>query len=909
MTSEQPPAPTRNPAPDWTDEAEAKWACVRRQIGTMFLNVLRGAERSSRAMTLFGVGDRVEFLVDKKLAHISRVNRVQKGGVSTKEGKSVEQRTADRLRRVIFEQRRRLGIVRREGWQALPKGENFIFGGLEEKKGGDGQGPANADPSHYSFIQVLQGLADAYEEAEGRYYEVTPLPAAEGFNCRKVWGKQRFVAKASGDREAMWACDLAGADPKRGKVKHLSNFTLKPLFTLVRADGTSQRVVELTSIHGVRRQGECSGPVQMPSEALKTSVQWRGWLMSIGGFSWEHGDVNFQLLHEDWSAELADQRVYEIPYQGWHAESRMWLGADCAITAAGEVRQPGKHDIYWVRMPDGKKRGFRPAMDRDGVLVDCDEYRGPTKLHHGGVYYQPRTVLERGRAAGEFALRELRADEAGTFAEHQDPRVVRELFRKFLGCLDETLENYDGLTCVAMSVLGAAHPEVLARYSQFPGLQLVGEKGHGKSSIARWLMRMIGYHLETGVNIDSSTAPGMDQLSQQYSGLAVWFEEFQQLDKQGSKSVENFFKALFDGSGGAKVTVKRTKRCYAIVSGEMGPKGPAHRERYVQVKVDQSFRRNNHFDWFQRHRDTLFTIFREILRRRADFARTVAAEAEAWISDPSHDDQPARHQFVVGLIWGAFKALGKVFPPNPEEDESTAVAAYLTKRCHDGAADTQTMSRVDMFMSSFVSCLNAGVFTREEGQLETLMRAAPVTSTREEFERGGKAIVGTPPDAPDQTFPNCPPWVSWRLCLRIDDVLHLMKAELRRGGEQVELTAVDLMAQMAGRPWFVHWKGTNLSIGGSATRKAVVIDLDRMPSLGYVPTPTEQVAAQWHNHLKETQKKDSINLAVIPSASPLWAWEDPRLGPLYSAVRKLHPNAAIAGSSVVTAELDVGRKE
>jgi len=213
-------------------------------------------------------------------------------------------------------------------------------------------------------------LARAYQATAGRYYRMKPLSEKQ----EDFWLQLQEESRRRGDEEAKRACTLVLRGrknlkaTKRGHIPEtISDFYMRPLFVLRRANGTRTRVVTIHTVHGVN-----TPPIEIPWEEFGSPVKIRDCFnRNITGASWDGGQSELTALHEDFAHALAFKDVIEVPVRGYHAKSKIWFFEDIAIAEEGEFLPDPKTNIFWIKR--GKDiEAYSFARNPDGIdhLVD-----------------------------------------------------------------------------------------------------------------------------------------------------------------------------------------------------------------------------------------------------------------------------------------------------------------------------------------------------------------------------------------------------------------------------------------------------------------------------------------------------------------------------------------------------------
>lgn len=370
---------------------------------------------------------------------------------------------------------------------------------------------------------------------------------------------------------------------------------------------------------------------------------------------------------------------------GWHATSKLWFSGDSAITPEGALLRPDVDGVIWhnglgYRMGTADWEGESFAMGR------------PT--------WQPEQAL--------------RWDvERGLFLEPGDQdhsEAMRELFLSLQLTLIETLGGPEGLLVLGAMFSFAAAPEFFEREKWFPGLWIHGERGSGKTMLARWMMRVWGFNLEGGVNLPNCTKVGMQLASQQYSNLPLWFEEYQStLDQAKVEMVKSLYnrEPLLKKEFGEQ---RRRIVSNAVITGEATAADSAIRQRFPHVQVSDKRRKGNTQEWFQSNEHVFFTLGRFALRNRTEFVKEFYRAWRAWNAEPLLRVADERSKQVHGVSWAGFVAfneiLGKATPPKELDNLKTWLMGHTIQAVRDVKSDV----KVNIFWQLLIDAFKLGVF-------------------------------------------------------------------------------------------------------------------------------------------------------------------------------------------------------
>jgi hypothetical protein len=308
----------------------------------------------------------------------------------------------------------------------------------------------------------------------------------------------------------------------KGMPEKVSDFLIEPLYVLVKADGTRQRIVRIHPLHG-----RSTPKLALPSGMYSQPSKFREWCYdNCSAAGWGTGERPLQDLAFDINHAIGFREVHEVALRGYHKLSRIWFFGDLAVPPEGEPILPNRQGIFHY---DGKMY----------CLSDKDQE---------GEFFRQKTPL----LHPEWPFTDLQ---------------VRELFQLYTQYLYEIIGSHAGYLAVGTALSYAAAPEIYDRYAAFSSLWVHGQPKHGKSSVSRWLMGLHGFNLEAGTSLQKMSGPGLSILLQQYGNLMVWIEEYQHPPEKWQ--VENL-KAMYDRQPGSKKSyteLQRVVRTGGIVTG------------------------------------------------------------------------------------------------------------------------------------------------------------------------------------------------------------------------------------------------------------------------------------------------------------------------------------------------------
>lgn len=695
----------------------------------------------------------------------------------------------------------------------------------------------------------LRMLGAAYLILEGGYFfhhSVKPMPAvrrAPKPHEREFWLAVMDEAESVGDVDSAWAAEMA----LRGRPERFTDFFVEPLYKLLKASGEFVRVVNI-----VNRYGERTSRLELPGTLYSTPTRLREFLntRSDGG-SWGSGERELQAKMEDWNSELAFRTVKEVCAWGWHAEAKAWFAGDCAIDAEG-IHRLNRHEYFHLK--SGKWQVGK--VDREGT----DWFQVAPEWH---------------------------PEVSG------DPERIAWLLSEFVEQLHLAIGDSHAFLALGIVFAYAAAPEIFEAYHCFPGLWIHGEASQGKTTIARWLMRLCGFPFvgrHGGVSLESSSGAGGALVMQQYSNLPVWFEEAQ-TDTRGE--LLRLLKDTFNRIGGAKrlSTGMRQILTAPIVIGQATSNDHATRTRYPHILVAASRRlpkgrtlwdtaelsddeakklQERNYQYVEENLlGDLYLVFRHVLLNRATFVKQVLSIIRDWVNSESMQSVEKRTATVRGIALAGFAAALEVcgvsklrhwieldgrfqrVAVDREELLEYGLRPFLVEEARRSIADIRETGEIEEFLRALLTCWERQGFGDQKSDWRAYFSV----------QLGDYA---DPPGVPENSI-QLGNWQQVSLFLNPDSLVDALTEYLRRQNKILRLRRDDLKAQMSARPWWIkkdtHYKVRFQVNGVSVGRRPWGLNLDLLPDFGYRPI------------------SDAELLAAHPN--------DPRKGPLYAIVDAL----------------------
>lgn len=643
---------------------------------------------------------------------------------------------------------------------------------------------------------LLMKLAQRYREVGGRYY----ICKAISDRPRSLLEQEQERARRTGDDEYQRMLALLLDE---GMPEPVSNFTVKWHYTVVRSNGVRDRLVSLRNVHG-----EETAMVMLPAKPFSRPSEWRQWLLENGGFSWSCGERELQALTEDGCRMVAFKTVQEVASLGYHEASKLWFFGDAAVGPDGVWHEPDKHGIIWVRSEAGSQ-GYTLRRDAGG-RPRCGENQ---EFVQGLPLMRPKV--------------ETRPDLAEFFGD-----VSQRLY--------ETIGGLESCILLGMICSYAAMPELYARWTATPGLWVPGEQGNGKSSVARWLIRVWGFQSENGRPLPGSTSAKIRVALQQYSNLPLWLEEYQPGCEPWKHEI---LKNVLDRSPSMKIDMGDRARdilTSVLVTGVATCPDAQVKSRYAHVQVSARRRMADHFRWFEEHSGEFYQFGRALLTRRAEYVQEFQKLLAEWIEGEDMARVDARARLVHGVAWAGWVAAARMFKVMAAAGEAD-MRAFLAAHTRAASRETSESVNVNQFWLDVVSAAQQGAF----GETPAEMRA---------FFKWDERVLSHPPEerlleAPGATLEAqaATEWRSAHLYFVPQLVIEALRAHQRKHGAAAPpLERNDLMAQMKVKPYWewarnrdgsVNTSGHRQRFAGKKTAQACwCINVDQH-ELGFVPCP------------------------------------------------------------------------
>lgn len=633
----------------------------------------------------------------------------------------------------------------------------------------------------------LLALAKAYGTLKGRYYIYKRLTP----KAQEDWTERLMQASENGDVELRRVCDLM----LKGIPEAVTDFTVQWHYAVERQSGQTERLVTLANVWG-----EVSRMVLLSPRGFARPSDWREWLLSVGGYSWSCGERELNALQADANHELVGKLVREVATFGYHEQSGMWFFEDCAIGPDGAIHRPDKQGMFWVQGRNGRE-GWTLRRDNLGRLRDRENQEFVQK----GPKMRPGVP---------------------------DREDLPGLWRDLCDAMFQTIGGMDGFVAMGMVLAYAAMPELFKEWNATPGLWLHGTQSQGKTSVARWLIRIWGFMKESGTPLPGSTGAKMRAALQQYCNLPLWLDEYQPFCPPWQVEL---VKNIYDRSPGMKMDFgdqAREMLTSVIVTGVATSSDAQAKSRYAHVQVSSERRQGDHYRWMEdTSRAEFYQIGRHVLTRRPEFVKHFMELLRQWMDRAEMRDVDARARMVHGVAYAGWGAAARLFGTHGE-DVLLNYRTFLDSYCRIGASESGEAVNVNQFWSDVLAAAQKDAFGETPADLRRFFHV-----TEREVEH--------PPGAPTQTKTA---WRSVKLYFLPQLVLDALRAHKRKQGLDVPLNLSDLRSQMRVRGYWVPCfkadgsvdnNGHRQRFAGGSPQRCWCVDLDRH-EMGYRPCTDEE---------------------------------------------------------------------
>lgn len=413
------------------------------------------------------------------------------------------------------------------------------------------------------------------------------------------------------DFRSVWIADgKYRAETQNGGNKIISNFVMNVLF-LLKSNTNPKRIVEFKNVLGQAFVTELS------MEDLTSVSAFRKKLIGYGSFIYK-GDI-YELLNLSEMLFKEERVASELTSLGWQKNYGFFAFSN-GITSGGKFYPVDEYGIVTYH----DERFYLPAFS--GLYNDADEaYENERKFKH---FVESHTTFE------EWS----------------------ELFYK-------AYKNNGAIgLCFGVAVL--FRDIIFGELKFFPMLNLFGQKGSGKSTVAESLLNLFGTP-QSAMSLEnaSSTKKGMYRKFGQFRNGIVWLDEYK---NSIHPDIIGLLKNLFDGIGYERAQTSQDNKTHSapvlsstIISGQDMPTiDPALFTRVVLLMFkNNSFAPDDKINYDllkQMEKKGLTGITIHLLAQRELIVEHFAKEFKMWFGKLSenfkYDDIPDRLLKNVAVI-------------------------------------------------------------------------------------------------------------------------------------------------------------------------------------------------------------------------------------------------------------------
>lgn len=446
--------------------------------------------------------------------------------------------------------------------------------------------------------------------------------------------------------------------------------------------GSDGQVVRLVRIKNCRSGKWSDRLYDLNAASSCAPKNFREWGLGTGQCVWSGNQEELDTMMLDLDNSVEGRNIFEINAYGHSKASGLWFFGDCAFSPEGHILEADASNIIW---------------------------------HEGMGYQVDPSVEDRGTSFEQRAPLMLCAQETAANAAKNPTDILHAM----CGDLLEIIGDYDAWIFIGNLASYAIAPELIKYYGGHPGAWLYGVRGGGKTTIARWGMRIWGFGHLDGIAIDDRTTPvGMNRTLSQYSNLPVWFEEYRHSTVTPQK--EAVLRGAFDRNSGAKGMPdgsNRTKSAKVfttpIVTGESSSSDAATRSRYTQFNIAKSRRKpgaENSYSRIQQDCKHYYLIGKYILEHREEFWKLCEPEIRKWWEDNDAVKKQVadeRVRYVYAVARASFLALAKMLDVRHDELD------YFDNACIHYAEIALQDVVDETFVNQFWSDVVSGLRTNE----------------------------------------------------------------------------------------------------------------------------------------------------------------------------------------------------
>jgi len=340
------------------------------------------------------------------------------------------------------------------------------------------------------------------------------------FTINQSEGTIEEVKKAN--RENVWVADgcYYGYD-QRGNVKSFSNFTMNVLF-LLRSSTNPKRIVNFKNVLGQ----SCVKELTMDDFVSVSSFRKK--LIADGSFIFK-GEM-WELLNLQEILFKEEKNASELTSLGWHKNQGFWAWSN-GLTANGKYFPVDEYGIVQFN----QERFYLPAYSN--LFTDADE-----------IFKNERNF------------------------KHIENEVTFDAWAYYF----YKAYKDNGIVGICFYIASLFRDIIFDEFNEFPILNLFGQKGSGKSTMAKSLMYMFGQPQNAiSLENESSTRKGIYRKFSQFRNAIIWFDEYKNTI---NPFLIGLLKNLYDGIGYERAQTTQDNRTHnnpvlssAIISGQDMP--------------------------------------------------------------------------------------------------------------------------------------------------------------------------------------------------------------------------------------------------------------------------------------------------------------------------------------------------
>lgn len=688
----------------------------------------------------------------------------------------------------------------------------------------------------------------------GRYYTCNPISRKTNKDLHAAAVELRNTAGK--DMDKRWLAEFLLA----GEPSPVSNFKMECLYLLRGTDGNVTRLVRLVNILGEVSAGpETGGTDILPADLFASAEKFRAWCLLKGNFNWGvgggAGNIELQMLHSDVSSNAAYKVARLIEYCGWHPVkgdvNGIWFKDECAFTATGEIILP----------------------DDDGVIQHSGEIYVLARKGREADFAHERPMMRPSETLDETepwlkameSVKLVTLDKAEWEEASQEMPVLSGFFREMCRRFHDTAGGMGGWMAVGSMLGYAVGPEFFKHYGCLPSIFIPGQMGSGKTVFTNWLMGIQGYQpvegcKGLGLGKGSRVTPvGLCQQLENYSSMALWFDEYRQYEISDEKV--SIIRDSYDRQLAGKWTpdgVQRVIRTTPVVSGETATSDAATRSRYTHLQISASQRIGNHINWMRDNRQYFFFFWRHLLVRRPEFVKLVMTLAAEWFTNKETMEIPERSRVTYALSYAAFTAATILFESHSKQ-EADAFKKFIIERASSAADDVTSDQNVIVFVQDMITTFKAGAIPAEHFRVEKV-GSGPYPKAY----RAGALVY----EAPNQLY-----WENYVLWIDPHSVIDSVQIHLRKAGRDVTLKYKDLRDQLSKLDFWMKPENRRFGKKGQMTTLSAWGFSVDLHALGLQRISDEV--------FESSLVEESPSLAEI---GPVFKDGDPRKGELFSII-------------------------